>query len=190
MGDTISLFAPSCLGDFTTINDFVVIQTGEYNGLRKIVLESQYDPNDRYIFYEGIGHGNMFFITLADTRNDINICDYVLGCVFKDDTVAFSNPDIYSDYIQDCEFRFVAIDQAEEETAASLYPNPCHDLLQIENLPEGVRSLYITDMLGRRVYSTTQSTASIPTDWFAPGTYQLTLVLPNNRHHTLSFVKR
>ncbi len=117
----------------------------------------------------------------------------VLGCVIKDDTISFSNPlldqEIYIYY--NCEFHMTgSVDESNPLFAVTLYPNPCGEQLQIENLTEGVQSLYITDMLGQRVYSTTQPTASIPSDWFAPGAYQLTLVLPNNRHHTLTFVKR
>ncbi len=172
---------------------YTVIRAEEYQGLRKLVLRNNH--NNNLSFYEGAGHTRMFFSIQSGMEffNDVmGTGDYLLGCVHKDDTVAFSNPEIDSRELIDCKFQaiFGSVDETEEPLAVTLYPNPCGEQLQIENLPEGVQSLYITDMLGRRVYSTTQPGASINTATLPQGTYRLTLVLPNNRQHTLTFVKR
>ncbi len=206
MNDSIRLTgAYSCLHragteDYSAEYLYVVTQADEYNGLRRLKLECSTSSIGTIYFYEGIGNDNLFLPMLAGinfsecfSMHGFSIDGNVLGCVIKDDTISFSNPlldqEIYIYY--NCEFHMTgSVDESNPLFAVTLYPNPCGEQLQIENLPEGVQSLYITDMLGQRVYSTTQPTASIPSDWFAPGAYQLTLVLPNNRHHTLTFVKR
>ncbi len=168
---------------------YLVVRIEEEQGLRKIVL----DARTRYHYlYEGVGHEDMFYSTAFGMGDYFhrNSFGYILGCVLIDDTVSFSRPN--SNEFEDCRFKFCfgSVDESETPFAVSLYPNPCKERLQIANLPDGVQGLYVTDMLGRCVYSTAQPAEGIPTAQLPQGVYRLTMVMNDNQHYSLTFVKR
>ncbi len=177
--------------EYTTEHLYIVTRVDEYNGRRRLKLE--YNNLYSTYFYEGAGSGNLFYPTLAGIDFGENrVGGNSLGCVLKDDTVFFSNPELAETYVFfDCEFHMTgSVDESETPFAVTLYPNPCKELLQIANLPDGVQGLYVTDMLGRCVYSTAQPAEGIPTAQLPQGVYRLTMVMNDNQHYSLTFVKR
>ncbi len=187
-GNTIRLAYYESSGGYTYEFYYTVESVGEYDGRRRLLLSSQYGD---IAFYEGAGSTAMFFPTLAGVDTWLYLLDSRLGCVFKDDTLAFSEPFNYLYGFDNCELEsYVGVDEAGEAFSLALYPNPCGERLQIANLPEGARAIYVTDMLGRRVYSTDRPADAVPTAHLPQGLYRLTVLLQGNRQYSLTFVKR
>ena len=167
IGDTFAPYNPSLLYD---IAPYTVVDTMTVDHRRIIVLRRDYYPEE-IKFIEGVGTTALFINAMLDES-----ASYVT-CCHKDGELVYHWQSQENDSTCAPQL-YVGIENREDQTTISVYPNPCTDKVWIDG--ENVQSATLLDIKGNVQKNAIDPRQPLDMSPLPKGVYLLRLIINNS----------